>query len=349
MSKHAPFLSLGILALTICTVACEFKHPAAEQTSQALTGDQKLVAEVNGVDLPFVAAALEKNDLMLTVRLPATDKASLAQAGLVAPAKKSFTILLFGLNWYRTQTKKPALPTPETAAEPAVPSPLADKGLPPQPAAPAVPKGALYAQFFARPRGIVEFDGTEPILGDPEAPYIVLEWADFGCPHCAIAAEELHELVEQRPDVQVRFRVFPLTSQCNGGVLSDRGPERCLAAVAAECAHQQSQAWEYMHLMFQGHRLSMPDLDRYANTLGLDPTKFASCMVDPRSTTGVTDDVVAGVDAGIDGTPSIFLKGTHGEDWVAITWGVDALRQVIAAHAAGIELPAPGAMPEPEY
>lgn len=96
MSKHAPFLSLGILALTICTVACEFKHPAAEQTSQALTGDQKLVAEVNGVDLPFVAAALEKNDLMLTVRLPATDKASLAQAGLVAPAKKSFTILLFG-------------------------------------------------------------------------------------------------------------------------------------------------------------------------------------------------------------------------------------------------------------
>jgi len=186
-------------------------------------------------------------------------------------------------------------------------------------------------------------------LGDANAPYTIVEFADFGCPHCARASKELKALVRDVPSVQVKFRVFPLSGGCNPSMEGDRSPERCLAASAAECAHAQDMFWEYTSLLFanQGH-FTPDDLSFMANQSGLDIAAFDACMNDPATLTAVRADAVAGSDAEIFGTPTMFLKGTHGDAWIEVPNGAMAIYALVHAHAQGTELLPPSPAPSPE-
>jgi len=213
------------------------------------------------------------------------------------------------------------------------PAPTAD-------AAPAQPDD--LSRLFARPRGTVTLDGSEPVLGNKDAPYLVVEFADYGCPHCARAARDVATLVEQVPEIQVRFKVFPLTSMCNPGIDTDSGPERCLAALAAECAGGQGKYFEMSHLIFanQSH-MSQDDLTYMASQIDLDMDAWNACMADPANLERVVEDAAAGVRAGVMGTPTMFLKGTHGDEFIEVR-GVMGVFALVDAHRSGIKLPAPG-------
>jgi len=88
-------------------------------------------------------------------------------------------------------------------------------------------------QLYAEPRGKLELSDDDPVLGDPNAPYVVVEYACFGCPHCAMAFPHLRELVASEPKIQVRFRSFPLSGECNPSISKGGRPEVCRAAMAA--------------------------------------------------------------------------------------------------------------------
>jgi protein-disulfide isomerase/uncharacterized membrane protein len=202
--------------------------------------------------------------------------------------------------------------------------------------------------LYEQPRGPVRLDGTEPIIGNPTAKYQVVEWADFGCPHCRDAWHELHELTKERQDLQVRFRVFPLTGDCNP-LLQPHGPERCNAAYAAECARQQGRFLEMGTLLFenQGY-FSTDDLEFMAQQAGLDVAKWKTCLADPATAAGVLNDAKQGGEAGVLGTPSLFLKGATGDEFISITRGPPAVKAIIEAAEAGVKLhPAPPPAPLP--
>lgn len=198
------------------------------------------------------------------------------------------------------------------------------------------------AGMYTAPLAEVPLDGSEPVLGDPEAPYLVVEFADFACPHCARAERELHKLVEEHPEVQVRFRVFPLTAQCNEELQFDGGEERCVAAYASECARQQGRFWEFADKVFRNQQyLAMEDLEFQARETGLDIEQWKDCVERPATREAVLADARAGHTAGVQGTPTMYLRGTHGEDFIMITSGPMALVKLIEAHQAGVKLPAP--------
>lgn len=202
--------------------------------------------------------------------------------------------------------------------------------------------GEALARFYSSPRGPTELDGSEPVYGDPNAPYTVVEWADYGCPHCAAAAKELKHLVDQNPDIQVRFKVYPLTSQCNPAVGRDSGPERCYAAVAADCAGKQGKFWDYQGLVFKNqHYLSLNDLRFMAEQSSLDLAAWDECVQDPSMLDGVLADARAGDAVGVEGTPTMVLQGTHGDSWLLIEGGVRAIERIVESHRAGTTLPAP--------
>jgi protein-disulfide isomerase/uncharacterized membrane protein len=199
--------------------------------------------------------------------------------------------------------------------------------------------GAMYTL----PAADVRLDGSEPILGDKNAPYLLVEFADYACPHCARAERELHALVEELPQLQVRFKPFPLTSQCNPQLQFDGGSERCIAAFGTECARQQGRFWEYSASVFRNQQyMSTEDLTFQAEQVGLDVAQWKDCIERPDTRQGVLADAQAGQDAGVNGTPTMFLKGTHGERWIMITQGPAAAKKLIEAHAAGVVLPEPG-------
>lgn len=202
---------------------------------------------------------------------------------------------------------------------------------------------ADFSSLYSAPRGAVRLSGDEPVLGNPGAPVVVLEFADFGCPHCARASKEVHELVQVRSDVQVRFRPFPLTGLCNPGLPDNgAGQERCDAAVAAECARRQGRFWEMSEQLFtnQGY-FAAEQLRFMAEEIGLDVGSWASCLSDPAALEAVKASGQAGGELQLMGTPSFFAKGLAGDGWVEVGGGVPAVLALLEAREDGVVLPAP--------
>jgi hypothetical protein len=77
--------------------------------------------------------------------------------------------------------------------------------------------------------------------GQPNAPITVVEFADFECGACKIAASEMKAFVnENSQDVQIYFMHFPLSTHPNA--------ER--AAIASEAAGKQGKFWEMHDKLF---------------------------------------------------------------------------------------------------
>jgi hypothetical protein len=64
-------------------------------------------------------------------------------------------------------------------------------------------------------------------------------------------------------------------------------------------------------------------------------------MADPATAQSVVADVEAGGTAQISGTPSIFLKGPFGDQWVRVIGGKDAIETILAAARSGKPMPPP--------
>ena len=200
----------------------------------------------------------------------------------------------------------------------------------------------FLAQLFSKPRGPIELDGSEAVLGSEDAPYLIVEWADYGCPHCARASLELKQLVQEFPQIQVRFKTFPLTSACNPGLDFDAGPDRCKAAMTAECARDQGKFWDLQRLLFANQgRFSDDDLAYMAKQAGVEMDGWFACMEGKEVVDGILADARAGTKAGVSGTPAMFLKGTHGDRFVEVVNAGAALR-LMEVHSNGGMLPEPG-------
>ena len=157
------------------------------------------------------------------------------------------------------------------------------------------------------------------VLGDPAAPVTVLEYGDYECPYCAAAAPVLRRLVdESEGGVRLVFRNFPIV---------DRHPYALTAALAAEAAAAQGAFWQMHELLFiKQDRLDDGSLRHYAEVLGLDPEL---CVGDAAQQFGdkVEADFAAGLAAGVEGTPSLFVDGRMFTGRIEI----GALRRAVAA------------------
>ena len=171
---------------------------------------------------------------------------------------------------------------------------------------------AFVQHYLGRPTvplaSVVREDAA--VKGPANAPVTIVEFSDFQCPACAQAFRDLHELLSRRTDVRLVFRNFPLDSSCNEALPRALHPNACLAAMAAECARQQDRFWEYHDRLFENQRSIERDaLFRFARELGLDIAKFRTCLDAPETRARVSEDVRAGIAAGIESTPTLFING----------------------------------------
>ncbi len=188
-------------------------------------------------------------------------------------------------------------------------------------------------------------DGTEPVYGNPSAPYTLLEWADFECPHCGIVSPELKKMVDEHPEIRVAFRSYPLDMACNPNMQREFHKNSCTAAYAAECARLQGKFWELTALMFKNQSyLDRSGISTMAEQKGLDVPALMACIDDPATKAAVVADLTAGEAAGVSGTPAFFLLGAHGDgQWVKLRAMPDQIPAIIEAHkAAGAPLPVGG-------
>ena len=217
------------------------------------------------------------------------------------------------------------------------------------PAAAAVASGggggdvqsADLVALFEASEGPVELDGTEPVYGDPSAPYTIVEWADYECPYCARVAPELKSVIDANPKVRLIFKHYPINMGCNPSVEFEGHANACRAAAAAECALKQGRFWDLSALLFKNQQyLDADGIGFMAKQAGLDEAAFGACLTDPATTAAVSADAVAGARAGVHGTPSLFLKGVTADGaFVHVKGGADVAAVLIAAHQKGVAFP----------
>lgn len=152
--------------------------------------------------------------------------------------------------------------------------------------------------------------GDSPFLGQANAPVTIIEFSDFQCPYCGNFTKDAFLQIKsqyiQGGKVKFVFRNFPLPFHENA--------EK--AAEAALCANEQGKFWDYHDKLFANQNaLTVDNLKTYAKDLGLDTSKFNSCLDSGTMEATAKKDAADGTSYGVGGTPSFFItKGSLSVD-----------------------------------
>ncbi|HVT57796.1 MAG TPA: thioredoxin domain-containing protein [Thermoanaerobaculia bacterium] len=159
-----------------------------------------------------------------------------------------------------------------------------------------------------------------PARGPINAPVTVVEFSDFQCPYCASLRPTLEQVVARYGDkVRLVFRQFPLPQHGNAAK----------AAEAALCANEQGKFWPMHDALFGDQsKLDVASLKSKAAALGLDGQSFDACLDSGKEAAAVRGDFKAGEQAGVPGTPALFVNG-RAIDLAPKVAPLDAISQVI--------------------
>lgn len=140
-----------------------------------------------------------------------------------------------------------------------------------------------------------------PSKGSADASVTLVEFADYQCPHCKQASEQVKKTLEPYLDrVRFVFMDFPINRS---------GISRKIAEGAA-CAAQQDRFWEYHDLAFAlQETLSLESPKAFAQQLGLEVGAFESCYSAPETAEWVKNSEQQAIQSGVTGTPAFFLNG----------------------------------------
>jgi len=148
-------------------------------------------------------------------------------------------------------------------------------------------------------RKCVPFEGKAK--GSASAPITIVEFSDFQCPFCSRVLPTLDKLQKDYPNkIRVFFRHNPLPFHSDAP----------LAAQAAVAAELQGKFWPMHDKLFGNQQnLKRPDLEKYAQEIGLDVAKFKADIESPAVKKRVDDDLEVGKKLGVQGTPNFFIDG----------------------------------------
>ena len=164
---------------------------------------------------------------------------------------------------------------------------------------------------------------TDHLLGSEHARVTLIEYGDFECPSCKVAATAPKLLLERFPSrIRFVFRHFPV---------QEAHPHAQMAAEAAEAAAAQGKFWPMHDMLFQNQaHLKDKDLYRYAAELGLDMARYTAEMDDHIYLQKVREHVESARRSHIRATPTFFVNGVVQD----ISFGMLALHQAVEAAVA---------------
>lgn len=150
-------------------------------------------------------------------------------------------------------------------------------------------------------RKIVSIPADAPTLGPADAPITLVEFTDYQCPYCQAAQQYVDRVMSTYAGkVRLVYQEFPL----------DFHGQAKPAGMAARCAGEQGKFWE-MHtgLLRTPGTLDDADLKARAIGLGLDSSKFSTCVASGKYNDVIQKAIDNGRAVGVNGTPTFFLNG----------------------------------------
>ncbi len=167
-------------------------------------------------------------------------------------------------------------------------------------------------------RGQLEHDPRD-FVANPDGKVTVVEFFDYRCGYCKLAAPEVVKLIGENPDVRFVFKEFPIF-----GEVSDTAAKVALTREAKAKGVQLYQA------LMGEKALDDAALDRHLAAVGINPAEARKDAMHPLIDRQILDTHALAQSMKIDGTPAFIVGNTMipGAD-------IPALRAAIAAARSG--------------
>ncbi len=163
-------------------------------------------------------------------------------------------------------------------------------------------------QVIEKYRAQLERDPRD-FVANPGGKFTVVEFFDYRCSYCKVAAPQVLDLIRDNPDVRFVFKEFPIF-----GEVSDTAAKIALTPQAKAKGLDLYRGW-------MGEKaLDEESLDAHLQSAGLDPAALRKAAEDPAIQRQLLDTRTLASALHIEGTPAFIIGGTMvpGADLTAV-------------------------------
>lgn len=166
--------------------------------------------------------------------------------------------------------------------------------------------------FGTRPfdanRKLLQAEANGPSKGATSKDLLLVEFADFECPHCKAAQPTIERLLQDFPNAHFVFENLPLTSIHS---------EALKAALYSVCVAKQNgndAFFKFADLVFQNQQGLTPQtsditLNDAVTKAGADAAKIGSCALTPEAKTTVEASIKLAQSLNVNETPTLYING----------------------------------------
>ncbi|OGM18901.1 hypothetical protein A2685_02130 [Candidatus Woesebacteria bacterium RIFCSPHIGHO2_01_FULL_37_10] len=158
-------------------------------------------------------------------------------------------------------------------------------------------------------KGEIKLTTDDHLNGEKDARILLFEYSDMECPYCKRFHPTAQKIVDSYEDeVAWVYRHLPLPFHANAAK----------EAEASECANElggNTVFWKFVNALFVktnsgGTGIALSDLPTLATEIGLNETKFTTCLDSGKYADRVKSDAETAASLGINGTPGNILLDT---------------------------------------
>lgn len=178
-----------------------------------------------------------------------------------------------------------------------------------------------------------------PVKGAANAAVTLVEFSDFQCPYCVKAVPQIDALLKAYPtQVRLVFKQFPL----------DIHSQAAFAAAVALGAHEQGKFWQMHDALFSLRgALSREAVMAKAAQAGVDVKKLEASLASKSVKQQMDQDVADGDEAGVQGTPTLFINGKRYNGPILLDALKPLIEQEMKSGGQRVAAPQPAPTAEP--
>jgi protein-disulfide isomerase len=177
----------------------------------------------------------------------------------------------------------------------------------------------LIANDDVLPFGPRPFDGNNstleretngPSRGPQKSSLLLVEFADFECPHCKEAQPLVDRLLKEYPEARYVAQPFPLRNiHSEAEKAAEAGV--CVAKIGGNEAYFKYSDAVYANQASLTPQGSSQAIQAAIAASGADPAKVQSCVSQPTTKAAIDESLRLGNQLGVNSTPTLFVNGRN--------------------------------------
>lgn len=161
---------------------------------------------------------------------------------------------------------------------------------------------------FADTRKLMQQRADGPARGSASKDLLLVEFADFQCPHCKDVQPTIEKLLQQFPNARFVYENYPLV-QIHSEAYKAAAYGVCVAKAGGDPAFFKYSAAAYEAQASLTPAGSDQALKDAVSKAGLDPAKIAACSTTAEAKSGVDASIKLAQDININQTPTLVVNG----------------------------------------